>query len=348
MMRLAGYAEDSQAIHRVFFKEHVARSLGPYPTRIENKALWKSFMTDDHTPLEMSWSWSEKSVTPIVRYAAEPIGWLAGTESDPLNSKATVICLGDTLPWAPDLDLKWYRHFLGSLVVADTRNKQSARTTATGPLSQTFIAFDLDKGSMAVKYYFLPALRSTACCKTNLELIEESILGMPETDNSLAASLEAMKAYMRSQAPENQLQAEIFAVDCVNPADSRLKIYVRSRNTTFNSVLDVMTLGGRTSKFADDTVNSLEELWCACFAVENTAEARSKPLKSKHHRTGGLLYYFELRPGAKLPTSKVYLPVRHYAESDDQIARGLSEYLLKRGKRLEGGLSYYEGVAKLW
>lgn len=347
MMRLAGYPEESQAIHRVFFNQHVARSLGPYPTKMKDRLLWRSFMTDDHTPLEMSWSWSDDSDTPVVRYAAEPIGWLAGTASDPLNSKATVVCLGDTLPWAPSLDLKWYKHFLRSLV-ADTKDEQSARPLAAEPLSQTFIAFDLEKESMTVKYYFLPSLKSAICHKTNFELIEESILKMPEADNSLTSCLDTITTYIRSQTPDNQLHVEIFAIDCVSPSESRLKIYVRSRNTTFDGMLDVMTLGGRTSKFADETVGSLRELWCACFSVENTTEAMSQPLKNKNHRTGGLLYYFELKPGAKMPTSKVYLPVRHYAESDDQVARGLSDYLLKRGKCLNGRLPYYDGVARLW
>ncbi|KAG5999091.1 hypothetical protein E4U54_002070 [Claviceps lovelessii] len=344
MLRLAGYSEDSQMIHRTFFRQHVAQSLGPYPTINPHQVIWESFMTDDHTPLEMSWSWSGNTALPVVRYAAEPIGWLAGTASDPLNCKATIACLGDTLPLAPSLDLQWYRHFLKRLVAEEA----DCERIQTDPLSQTFIAFDLEKDSMTVKYYFLPTIRSLACGKTNLDLVEESVLSLPEADETVRNSLQTITTYIRSHPPDGQPQVEIFAVDCVDSADSRMKIYVRSDKTTFDSMLDMMTLGRKTSDLTDETVSSLRELWCACFAVQNSPEAMSRPLQSKAHRTGGLLYYFELRIGEAVPTSKVYLPVRHYGETDDQIARGLSSYLSKRNQSLEGGLSYYEGVRRIW
>ncbi|KAG6324390.1 hypothetical protein E4U22_002134 [Claviceps purpurea] len=344
MMRLAGYSEQSQKTHRIFFQEQVARSLGPYPTTYPHQSAWESFMTDDHTPVEMSWSWSGNTPTPVVRYAAEPISWHAGTASDPLNSEATTECLASTAPLAPSLDLRWYRHFLKHLVADDSDGQHDM----TDHLSQEFIAFDLDKDSMTVKYYFLPTLKSLACGKTNLELMEESILSLPEADEAVRSSLKVLTTYIRAYPQDEQPQAEIFAVDCVNPANSRLKIYVRSRKTTFDSMLEMMTLGGQTPDLTQDAIDSLRELWCACFALPNNPSVTSKPLRSKEHRTGGLLYYFELRPGAALPTSKVYLPVRHYGKTDDQIARGLSSYLSKRGQCLEGGLSYYEGVRRIW
>ncbi|UKZ55819.1 hypothetical protein TrVGV298_009643 [Trichoderma virens] len=71
-----------------------------------------------------------------------------------------------------------------------------------------------------------------------------------------------------------------------------------------------------------------------------------QPLLFKVHRTGGMLYYFELKANEALPKSKVYLPVRHYAQNDDQIAKGLSNYLEQRGKKLSEG-SYYHAVQKL-
>lgn len=346
MMKLAGYAEESQAVHSAFFSNSVAPSLGPYPLEGGSTDIWKSFMTDDHTPLELSWSWSDKKATPAVRYAAEPIGWLAGTASDPFNNKATKVCLGETLPWAPSLDLQWYRYFLKTLTTNGEHQAQHAM--ATDPPSQTFIAFDLEKYSMTVKYYFLPALKASSLGKSKLELVEEAIVGLPSHGPSFQPSLLILTDYIRSHDLRDQPQVEIFAVDCVDPMDSRLKIYIRSKETSFNSMVDVMTLGGRSPAFSENVRLSLAELWCQCFGIENTPEALSAPLKEKTHRTGGLLYYVELKASSPHPTSKVYLPVRHYGQDDDQIARGLSNFLTRRGKYLAGGLSYYEGVARLW
>ncbi|KAK4153857.1 aromatic prenyltransferase, partial [Chaetomidium leptoderma] len=341
LMQMAGYSKDSQAIHRAFFAHNVAPALGPCPDGTTTTAQWPSFMTDDHSPVEFSWAWSEKRPTPSVRYSAEPIGWLAGSDADPLNTKAAVGLLGRTLPLAPSLDLHWYRHFLG----ATTTNTPSR---LHDPLSQTFIAFDLEHDGMVVKYYFVPTLKALSLGKSNLELAEDAILALPSPPNTKNATgfevpLRAVTDFIRSHPEPLQPAVEIVAVDCVDPAQSRIKIYVRSRETTFASVVHMLTLGGSLPPLSARVRASLEELWCAVFGVEDCRQ----DLAGTNHRTAGMLYYYELKAGGAKVGAKVYLPVRHYAKSDDQIARGLSGYLAKRGKGLEGGMSYYDGVAAL-
>ena len=346
MTYLAGYSNESQRVHRSFFSERVSRTLGPYPNGSQGTHIWKSFMTDDHTPVELSWSWGAKDSTPAVRYAAEPISWEAGSALDPLNSKACLTCLGDTLPWAPTLDLKWYRHFLKALTWTPDYDCAKQAMSAHPP-SKTFIAFDMEEDTMVVKYYFMPTLKATCSGKSNLELVEESILALPG-DHSFAKSFGVITDFIRSFPLAQQPKVEILAVDCVDPSESRLKIYVRCNETTFDSMINAMTLGGRIPSFSDSTIDSLKELWCGCFSVEDTPEALSQPLGGTAHRTSGLLYYFEIKTGASKPTSKVYLPVRHYAKSDDQVAMGVSKFLQRRGKTLQGGVSYYEGLRKIW
>ena len=56
------------------------------------------------------------------------------------------------------------------------------------------------------------------------------------------------------------------------------------------------------------------------FGLESNSKAPSDPFPKKKRRATGLLYYLELRAGSSRPKSKVYLPVRHYAKNDDQIA----------------------------
>ncbi|KAL4727020.1 hypothetical protein ACLX1H_005920 [Fusarium chlamydosporum] len=263
MMVLADYSESSEAIHKAFFSNSVAPSLGPYPANKKITKIWKSFMTDDHTPVELSWSWSDSSALPAVRYAAEPIGWKAGTPSDPFNSEATKVCLGQTLPWAPSLDLQWYRYFLKSTTTQEGHQAQLSMTSNTP--SQTFIAFDLENDAMVVKYYFLPSLKSASLGKSNLELVEDTILGMPGYGHLFKDSLSIVIDYIQSHSPSEQPQVEIIAVDCVDPASSRVKIYVRSYRTSFNDMVKAMTLGGRLSDFSDNVKSSLAELWCGSF-----------------------------------------------------------------------------------
>lgn len=343
MMELADYPESSQGFHRSFFADQLSYFLGRYPKVTEEEKSWRSFMADDHTPLEMSWSWSTGDSTPVVRYAAEPIGWFAGTALDPMNTRAGSDCLDQSLPWAPSMDLEWYNHFSHALLTA------SETATATTPAnedspSQAFIGFDLEANSMTVKYYFIPSCKAGLMGMTPLSLAVESISSLQQQDQDLETPLSVVSDYISTFPAETKPQVLIVAVDCLEPRRSRVKIYIRYQHTSFESMIEAMSLGGALPPYSQHILSELREFWCSCFGVDDTSQA----LPNVKHRTAGLLYYYELRGNQELPTSKVYLPVRHYASNDDQIARGVSSFLLKRGMTLKGGLSYYDGLSHLW
>lgn len=346
MLVEAGYPLHSESIHTSFFRESVARSLGPHPRGSGAPDCWKSFMTDDHTPVELSWCWSTSLATPTVRYSVEPIGASAGQEVDPINTAASLRLLGDTLPLAPDLDLYLHRHFQRLLSSRNEPIKKERDQSSYAPQSQSFIAFDLLEKSIVVKQYYLPGWRALSEEKTKFSVVDEALQKLPAPANALLDSLDMFHDFYRSFSGHSQPAVEIVAIDCLDPSQSRLKIYVRSHLTTLESAIDMLTLGGRAPKTRDEE-ESLRELWCSAFGLNPDEYRDDQPLRENKHRTGGILYYYELKAGMKVPKAKVYLPVRHYAQSDDQVARGLSEYLARRSKKLVTG-SYYEGVKKLW
>lgn len=345
MLVMAGYPSHSESLHTKFFHESVARSLGPHPRGCGPPDSWKSFMTDDNTPVELSWCWSSKLETPTVRYSVEPIGPFAGKEVDPINTAASLRLLGDTLPLAPDLDLYLHRHFKGLL---SSRNEPMKKKNQNplAPQSQSFMAFDLLEASIVVKQYYLPGWRALAEGKTKLSIIEDSFQKLPSPANGLMDSIDMFNEFIGSYPEQSKPAIEIVAIDCLDPSQSRLKIYVRSHLTTLESAIHMLSLGGNAPKTRDEE-DSLRELWCSVFGLNPDEYQDNQSLSEKEHRTSGILYYFELKRGTKVPKSKVYLPVRHYAQSDEQIARGLSDYLAHRNKKLATG-SYYEGVKKLW
>ncbi|EQB58005.1 aromatic prenyltransferase [Colletotrichum gloeosporioides Cg-14] len=153
----------------------------------------------------------------------------------------------------------------------------------------------------------------------------------------------------RCHAPTEQPAVEIVAIDCVNAADSRVKVYIRSKNTTFGSMMDVVSLCGRLPFLTDTVMSSLKELWVAVFGsgAEDDAGALSRPLPTIHHRISRIILP-RAEPDAPLPKPKVYLPDRHYAREDDQVARGSSGFLERRGKSSANGVTYYEGVKSLY
>lgn len=357
MMTMAGYDDGAKAIHRGFFGAAVSDSLGPYPSI--RTPRWESFMTDDHTPVELSWAWPDEQSTPTFRYSVEPIGWTAGSA----NEQAAASLLNRTRSYAQGLDLSWYRHFLRSTTICSNHATQMSRNgcqdyNIDGAVSssQTFSAFDLENdGSTTVKSYFIPTVKASSLGISNLDLVEQAIqtlqpLGPECSSTALMGQFSLLKDFILCHHPTEQPVVEIVAIDCVHPTDSRVKIYIRSKNTTFGSMIDVMSLGGRLPFLSDTVMSSLKELWVAVFGsgAEDNVGALSRPLPTIDHRTSGILYYLELKPGAPLPKPKVYLPVRHYARDDEQIARGLSGFLERRGKSLANGVTYYEGVKSLW
>lgn len=303
-------------------------------------------MTDDHTPVELSWCWSNAADIPTVRYAVDPIGKVAGPAASPMNTTSSARLLQRALPLAPEVDLGLLSYFQQRLTTEDTVNNKVLNTAAELPQSQHFMGFDLMEKRIVIKQYFLPTRRALAEGRSNLSLVLEAIRNLPVPADSLASSLNVVADYLESFPADSQPVVEILAIDCLKPCDSRLKIYLRSRNTTLHSVVDMLTLGGRVA-ISDEGRKSLKELWLSVFDLHQDEHNNLDPLQENSHRTGGILYYFELKSIASIPKAKVYLPVRHYSRNDDQISRGLSKFLEKRGKRLRAG-SYYDGVKELW
>jgi DMATS type aromatic prenyltransferase len=346
MLTMAGYNTQSKKIHADFFRESVAPSLGFHPRGTGVSKLWKSFMTDDHTPVELSWCWSTSTETPTVRYSVEPIGKDAGWVVDPINTAASVQLLGEALPLAPDMDLYLHRHFQKLLLTRNLSAHSKQETIIDIPQAQSFIAFDLLETSIVVKQYYLPARRALVDGSSSFAIVKNAIQKLPAPSHALLTSFDVLINFFESFTVQSRPSVEIMAIDYLDPTLSRLKIYVRSRATTLQSVIEMMTLRGKYPKTSEEE-NSLRELWCSVFGLNGDGYDDHHPLPEKEHRTGGILYYFELKCGATFPKTKVYLPVRHYAQNDDQIARGLSKYLDRRDKKLATG-SYYNSVKKLW
>ncbi|CAG8369869.1 unnamed protein product [Penicillium salamii] len=339
MLEMAGYPENSRKIHSHFFQESVSPSLGQHP-RGTGAPQWKSFMTDDHTPVELSWCWSSQLDTPTVRYSAEPVGKWAGQPADPTNTAASLRLLGDALQLSPEMDLYLHRHFQRKLVPSQTNTKDKEQN----PHSQRFIAFDLLEDTIVVKQYYLPSWMAIEKKMSKFALVADAIQDIPSLGTSLLSSFAVFTDFIESFSRDTRPEIEIMAIDCLDPSKSRIKVYIRSQATTLQSVLEILTIGGKSPKTPEET-NSLRELWHSVFGLSEQ-QSDQTPLPKNDHRTGGILYYFEFKSGISLPKTKVYLPARHYAQDDGQIARGLSQYLDRRGKRLASG-SYVEGVQSL-
>ncbi|MCJ1313550.1 hypothetical protein MMC25_007229 [Agyrium rufum] len=328
LLQKAGYGMNVQYTNLIFYFNYVATSMGRRPDYKGRTASWKSFMTDDATPIELSWSWGHKNADPVVRYSIEPISYFAGAASDPFNQHATMNLIDRMRHLLPDIDLAWYNHFSSSLLEFDhSSTKNSGQSVSKDHASHTFVAFDLEDNAVRFKAYFLPTPTARGSTKTNFALITEAIRKLP---TYTFPSYDLLLSYMASSS--QTFGAEILGLDCIAPQKSRLKLYLRSRSTSFASVRDTMTLGGRcdTDSIRQGLVE-LKKLWRLVLDLdEDFSEEEELSHSRTNHRTGGILYYAEMKPGQAIPTIKVYIPVRHYSTDDACIANGVTTYLRSR------------------
>ncbi|KAF4338146.1 hypothetical protein FBEOM_7953 [Fusarium beomiforme] len=315
-----------------------ARSISPWLGPVDQSGVvqWKSFMTDDHNPVELSWDWSTERKPPTIRLSLEPISENAGTK-DVFNEYGPPGFLDALLNASSNHNMEWFNHFNAFF------NDGVSIPVDMGHTSKLFWAFNLVANDLAGKVYFTPRYKAVATGKTNLQIISEAIEAAPLSSHDGLSALHMFQEYVKEQT-ESPLEVEALAIDLVNPSQSRLKIYFRSRQTSFESVRDIMTLHGRlinskTEKHAAKGLQNLRRLWDGIFNQEGVSD--ETPLPGSDHETAGILYYVDFHLGAQMPKVKVYLPVRHYAKNDWAVTEAVSSYMSSTLKGLHG-VSYLQ------
>ncbi|KAI1751964.1 tryptophan dimethylallyltransferase-domain-containing protein [Xylaria castorea] len=343
----AGYCPDAQRRNLNFFKQTVAPNIGVFQEASGGQeGSWQSFMTDDGTPLELSWDWGTKDSQPTLRYSIEPIGLRAGTWLDPRNLLAGPVFQNDLNRTLPDMRLESFHYFknffdgraeertpdhepsilyryfcsLRDFFMSMTGERQFSEAPKDHN-SSIFYAFDLTEADTTAKVYFFPKYRALSCGKSNLEVLLQGIKGAPYCT---ADNLPALSVFsdFSNDAASKKLEYEMLAIDLIDPLQSRFKVYFRSRETSFDSLTRIITLGDRI-KNIERGLEDLRYLWNAIFGVNGPS---NHALKEVNHRTAGMLYNVEFRIDDQYPVAKVYLPVRHYSASDGNVIEGLDEF----------------------
>ena len=333
----AGYSHDAQYRHLSFFARIIAPHLGLPP---DSQKHWKTFMTDDGNPVELSYEWATNDAPPKIRYSVEPIGPRAGTLFDSRNK--SVIKKFDRLLFSalPETNLVWFKHFEREL---RCRHRSVLPAKSSNRSTHRFYAFDLEDDEITVKAYFFPRLRARETKTPVLETISQAILSAPQWGDAGTQALTTFRAFA-TKARAAPLEMDMLAIDLVEPRQSRVKVYFRSRETDFESVIDNLTLGDRARTTAlEKGIENLRALWDALFEADSRTGTSLRPLD---HRTAGILYYVEFRLGNSLPVTKIYIPVRHYSSNDQHIMNSLSAYLKSTGNE-HSIANYHEAMASL-
>ena len=191
------------------------------------------------------------------------------------------------------------------------------------------MAFEPQSVDVAVKAYFVP-VKAEQTGRSRLSVLTESIQGLEGPDLKLPA-YDHLLDFLTRRSAACQVDIIGVAVDCVPPSLSRLKIYVRSSKSSFDSVCDFLSLGGNLDTFPGNTLQDFKRLWRSVLGLGDDFST-SEELPPRQHQTAGVLYNFDIKVGSAMPEAKIYIPVKHYAPNDLVIARGLTSYLKSTGK----------------
>ncbi|CAP61864.1 uncharacterized protein PODANS_5_2350 [Podospora anserina S mat+] len=324
LLTKAGYTLDAQAEALSFLYHTVAPRLGPKPTSPIPK--WQSFMTDDFTPFEYSWKWGRGDNPPEIRYSIEAISPITNNPSDPLNQAATYALLSQLQSMTPELDLSLFHHFVTCFF--GPQSPVLTSTKATHQQSSLFLAFELSRKTSqdSTKCYFVPVSTPS---NSAAEQISSAIRS--SSYHSHLPAIDELEQFFRQDQDGRTIKPIMLGIDCVDASESRLKIYARSTRTSFEFVRRVMSLGGRRRGMEKEE-GQLKELWCRVLGLPKDMNTEEE-LPFRDHPTAGTLFYFDVGPKETVPDVKVYIPVRHYSKSDQQIVSGLTSFMEKNGSR---------------
>ena len=307
--------------------------LGPRLDVLSEPLRWKSFMIDDGVPVEMSWDWGLGGKPPTIRLSLEPIGLYAGTLQDPWNSYAIARVIWKMNRICPGSDLCLFNHFSRELSIGSHGCQTLGPSSASESWQlRSFVAFDFLSTGIMLKAYFVPLFNESKTEPRTLEVIAEAISRVSELEALEFPAFHLLLHYLTTSVEGTRLGAEMLAIDCVSPTAARIKVYLRSQSTSFNSIRSNMTLGGKLrQRGLESGLLELEKLWRLVLPVAKNSSP-DEELPRKIHRTAGILYYYDFKSKQSCPVPRIYIPVRHYGHNDLDIAKALETYLRGRGQ----------------
>ncbi|KAL4747129.1 hypothetical protein BDW72DRAFT_209828 [Aspergillus terricola var. indicus] len=348
MLEAADYPIEKQFETLLFYYHWVVPYLGPKP-EADGSFKWRSLVSDVGIPLEYSWKWDTATSGPDVRLTIEPISELSGTGFDPLNQAPSLELLQRLADILPRLDVSWASHFLSTFYDHDKVKYVKESQSETGmPLRSTMlVCFEFGRSGITTKTYMSPR-----------KLGQQGFAPLPEYISAIAAlgpsrALDVVTEFLNTSPEGPHLNPFMLAVDNIDPSSSRLKLYFATPRTSYNSIREVLTLGGRISTATlESKLRTIHELVKAIMPfppdlpddadipvpeqalppsvqdpVDSADMANQRPAF-----VAGYQYYFDIAPGASLPDIKFYIPIRRAQMNDQAVAIGLTNWMRAQGR----------------
>lgn len=299
-----------------------------------------------------------------MRLTIEAINELSGTRFDPLNQSPSLELFQRLAGILPQLDPSWTSHFLSTFYDHDKAKYVQESQSASGmPLRSTMlVCFEFGRNGTTSKTYLSPR-----------KLGQQGFAPLSEYMSAIQAlgpsrALDALTDFLSTSPEGPSLKPFMLAVDNIAPSASRLKFYFATPRTSYNSIREVLTLGGRvTNPALESKLRPLHELVKAIMPTpvdlpddadippppssatpsQSQSDSASDMASQRPDFVAGYQYYFDIAPGASLPDIKFYIPIRKQQMNDRVVADGLTDWMRAQGRGgfCDGYVRALEGLA---
>lgn len=333
LLQEASYGLESQESTLQFHSSQIIPRLGPQPVEKEDGLKWKSFVTDGFFPLEYSWSWNKgSSDPPKVRYTVELIGPDAGSTIDPYNQFNGLDAARKIASQWPDVDLTWLLHFSTAFIDTSSGLASATNTYNHASSSSIFLAFDFQhRGGLSMKAYLIP-VKAEKFGIPRLDVVSQAMYDLEQQSKVSFPAYNLLREYLSKHPCSGTTSTVGLGVDCVQPEKARLRLYVRSSQTSFDSVCEMLSLNGFLPTLNSRvTVSNVRKLWNLLLSTSPELSSNAE-LPRSDHETGGVLYSFDIKPANRLPEAKLYIPVKHYGQSDGTATGAFDTFMREQGR----------------
>ena len=263
---------------------------------IPEKPLWPSYITDDHSPIEFSVTFS-KTNKPIVRVLGEPL------PHNPQNIEEIKHFAQQWILKAKQRVGGWtYFDQLEKIFLPDEVNPQAT--------FYFWFGIDLKQFKALNKVYFNPNISSS-------ETATEKVLKTMQTFDIDSGKLQLLMKMFG-------LSDENFEFISIDLGDSpRLKIYIRLLQFNEKKVTDLVTVA------FPEALASVKQ-FCNYFFDTNIGSGDLTPRSfGERNSTTGLVFALVYSiTEKKIVSLKFHAPLRHYYSNDEVLGNRVSSYLL--------------------
>ncbi|CAF2934096.1 unnamed protein product [Rotaria sp. Silwood2] len=330
MFTFAEYSSNGIINNLNFYHKFIAPYLGPEPC--SPKAEWKSYINDDYSPIEMTYSFKTNDKHPTVKCIFEPI------EKNQYNGQLSNISASlkflaamkfAKLPINYDILLLLIESFCIENFHQDNYHLcfgfDFQDNESDYPLIKAYVGSNSDRspGSVPMHHHV------------------SKIMNLLKLNKAWKCVCDYLKILTNDNCPSD---IDCFSVDCLDNNDDnlRIKVYIRYFTCEKNDLIQHLTLNNRLSNTNID-FNYVLKQWD--YFLNN----KKISCLNDNNVTKSFLVYYEFnqsKPDCPI-SAKFYFPIRHYIENDQFLTYKIAKYLNGIGFEKYGGMNYINHINNL-